>query len=123
MSTKQSQYKAIEGDSDTTAGDKTAPASHVPPVLRQLFERPTSELSDPQPLAVFQPADWPSCPACADRLIASSVATDAQDKLVAAAMRCYNSEHKTSQYVYNIATDTIYFDQVLAGPETQPPGG
>jgi hypothetical protein len=114
--------------SDATGQDDhiaraAANASHVPPVLRQLFERPASERSDPQSLAVFQPADWPPCPACADRLIAFTVATDARDELVAAAMSCYNSEHETSQYVYNIATDTVYFDQVCPGPETEPSSG
>lgn len=97
-------------------GDQTNSESHVPPVLTQLFERPASELSGPQPLDVFQPADWPPCPVCADRLIASSVATDAHNELVAAAMICYNRDHETSQYVYNVATDTVYFDQVCPEP-------
>jgi hypothetical protein len=114
---------STEQNSYTTRGDQPARASHVPPVLKQLFERPADERSVPKPFDVFQPTDWPPCPDCGDRLLATAVATDAQETLVAAAMRCYNSEHESRQYVYNVATDTVYFDQVLAGPVPGPPDG
>jgi hypothetical protein len=98
-------------DASTICCDQSAGASPVPPTLRRLFERSASERSGPQPLDVFAPADWPPCPACGDRLLAAAVATDAHDDLVAAAMTCYNRDHGIRQYVYNVATDTVYGSQ------------
>lgn len=103
-------------DASTACRDQSAGASPVPPTLRRLFERPASERSAPQPLDVFAPADWPSCPACGDRLLAAGVATDTHNELVAAAMTCYNRDHEIRQYVYNVATDTVYGPQERAGP-------
>jgi hypothetical protein len=123
MSTNQSPYKAIERDSDTTAGDQTAHESHVPPALTQLFERPASEQPPPKPLDVFPPADWPPCPDCAGRLMATAVATDVQETLIAAIMTCYNRDHVSKRYVYDVGTETVYFEQVRGGPATELPGG
>lgn len=80
--------------------------SHVPTALAQLFERPKSE----QPLDVFQPADWPPCPDCDGRLMATAVVTDAQDALVAATMTCYNRDHASKRYVYDVRTGDLYFE-------------
>ena len=123
MPTKHSPYKVIKGDGDSTAGDQTARESHVPPALAQRFERSESEQPPPKPLDVFPPADWPPCPDCAGRLMATAVATDAHDALVATAMTCYNREHVSKRYVYDIGTETVYFEQVRGGPATEPPGG
>jgi hypothetical protein len=123
MPLKHSQYKDIEGDGDSTAGDQTARESHVPTALAQLFERPASEQPPPKPLDIFPPADWPPCPDCAGRLMATAVATDAQETLVAAAMTCYNRDHVSKRYVYDVGTETVYFEQVRGGAATEPPGG
>lgn len=119
MPMQQSQYKAIGGDGDTTTGDRPGRTSDVPPALAQLFESPANKRSAPKPLDVFQPADWPPCPDCGDRLIPTAVATDAHEALVAAAMTCYNREHETKQYIYDVDTEIVYFDQVLADPVTK----
>lgn len=116
-------FAAPEPDDHNPRGDQTDRESDVPPALRQLFEYPESEQSGPQPLDVFQPADWPPCPDCEDRLIAAAVATDAHDALVAAAMICYNREHETKRYIYDDVTDTVYFDQVLADPASETTDG
>jgi hypothetical protein len=123
MPTEHSQYKAIARDSNPTAGDQTGRKSRVPPALAQLFERPASEQPPPNPLDIFPPADWPPCPDCAGRLMATAVATDAQETLAAAAMTCYNRDHVSKRYIYDVSTETVYFEQVRGGPETQPPGG
>lgn len=94
--------------------------SSIPPTLAQLFERPVSDRSAPQPLAVFPPADWPPCPECGDCLLAFEVATNAADELRAAVVVCYNSEHAPRRYIYDVDTDTVYFDQVCAPPATEP---
>jgi hypothetical protein len=120
----QNHHSDITEVATTTEEDAhTTRESLVPPVLTRLFERPVSEQTAPQPLAVFQPADWPSCPDCAERLIPAAVATDANESLVAAAMRCYNSDHETKRYVYNVVTETVYVDQVCAGPSPRSPDG
>jgi hypothetical protein len=102
---------------------QTAHLSHVPTALAQLFEHPESEQPGPQPLDVFPPADWPPCPDCAGRLMATAVATDAHDALVAATMTCYNRDHASKRYVYDVVTETVYFEQLRGGPATEPPGG
>lgn len=112
-------YISSEQDSHNPHGDQTDRESDVPPALTQLFERSESEQPVPQPLDVFQPADWPPCPDCEDRLIAAAVATDAHETLIAAAMICYNREHETKRYIYDVDTETVYFDQVLAVPDTE----
>jgi hypothetical protein len=38
-------------------------------------------------------------------------------------MICYNSEHETKRYVYDVVTETVYFEQVLAGPATETTDG
>jgi hypothetical protein len=116
MSTQDHHDTATGGDDHNASEDQSASESNVPPVLAQLFECPVSERTAPQPLDVFPPTDWPSCPDCAERLIPAAVATDAHDELVAAAMNCYNSDHETRRYIYEIATETVYVDQVCAGP-------
>lgn len=114
MGSLDRHFATTEQAAHTSQGDQTDRESNVPPALIQLFERPESERSSPQPLDVFQPADWPLCPDCDDRLIPAAVATDAHETLVAAAMTCYNREHETKQYIYDVVTDTVYLDQVLA---------
>lgn len=114
---------ATERDEHTARGDQPVRESSVPPHLTQLFEYSESKQSVPKALDVFQPADWPPCPACDDRLIPTAVTTDAYDALVAAVMICYNSEHTTRRYVYDVVTETVYFDQVLADPGTEPTNG
>jgi hypothetical protein len=123
MPTKHSPYKAIKRNGNTTTGDQTGRKSRVPPALAQLFERPASEQPPPKPLDVFPPADWPPCPDCAGRLMATAVATDAQETLVAATMTCYNRDHVSKRYVYDVSTETVYFEQIRGGPATELPGG
>lgn len=108
MTIKGHYYASRDGD------DHTVRESSVPAALRQLFERPDSDRAGPMPLDVFPPTDWPPCPKCAERLVATAVTTDAHDALVAAAMICYNSAHETRRYIYDVRTGDIYFDQVLA---------
>lgn len=119
------EYHAASSDRDDPTGrnDQPPPESAVPPALSQLFERSKREPSAPKPLDVFSPDDWPPCPDCADRLVATAVATDTQDTLVAAAMRCYNSVHETTRYVYDVRTGDLYFDQVLADRQPTAPEG
>lgn len=98
----------------------TVYAAPAPPALSRLFEGQDSELSGPQPLDVFSPAAWPSCPACGERLLAVAVAMDTHDELVAAAMECYNREHTPQRYMYNVVTDTVYGTQARPVPATEP---
>jgi hypothetical protein len=115
MSPQQSQYTAR--DSDPTGDDQSVCEAQRSAAIAQLIERPESEPSAQQPLDIVPPTDWPPCPDCDGRLMATAVATDAQETLVAAVMTCDNSTHATKRYVYDVGAETLSREQGLSTGE------
>lgn len=60
---------------------------------------------------LLPPENRPDCPACGNRLAVQSIVSNGPDTLIAARLLCPN--HPTTKgrlYVYEHATETLYFD-------------
>lgn len=87
--------------------------SEVPLDLKRALKNTPSTTSMTKPGELLPPTEWPPCPACGDRLSLASVATGRGDAVVAARFICQSCPEfeYTPQFVYEAATDELYFDQ------------
>lgn len=85
----------------------------MPLDLKRSFESTDGEMSYTKPLTAFPPDEWPPCPDCGGQLTVSSVGMDDQDELIAAQMICYRGDHDDALYVYEAATESVYFAHYL----------